>query len=152
YLPSREQPSRIRQRLLGASPVVETAMRIPGGEAVHRAYSIVGEDELAIVEIENRSRVPFAVAFAVRPYNPEGLAVIERIELHDDTTVTIDGRVGLLLPNPPARVAASTFHQGDSASIVFSGAAGPVRDFPKRLKDQAGMAQAAFIYPLPHTA
>src|SRR3954469_16987676 len=152
YIPSREQPSRIKQRLVDGTPVVETVMRITGGEAVHRAYTIAGEDELAIVEIENRSRVPFAVAFAVRPYNPEGLAVIERIELHDDTTVTIDGRVGLLLPKPPARVAASTFHEGDSASIVFAGDAGPVRSFPKRLKDDTGMAQAAFIYPLPHTA
>ena len=42
--------------------------------------------------------MPFAVALAVRPYNPEGLAVIERIELHDGTTVTVDGRVALLLP------------------------------------------------------
>jgi hypothetical protein len=152
YLPSREQPSRVRQRLVDASPVVETAMRVPGGDAVHRAYTIVGEDELAIVEIENRSRVPFAVALAVRPYNPEGLAVIERIELHDDTTVTVDGRVALLLPKPPARVAASTFHEGDSAAAVMGGTATTADHFPKRLRDVAGMAQAAFIYPLPHTA
>ena len=71
-------------------------MRIPSGEAVHRAYSIVGgptnDDDLVIVEVENRSRVPFALALAVRPYNPEGLAPIERIEVHDGTTVTVDGR------------------------------------------------------------
>jgi hypothetical protein len=152
YLPSRESPTRVRQRLVDASPVVETAMRIPSGEAVHRAYSIVGDDELVIVEIENRSRVPFAVALAVRPYNPEGLAVIERIELHERTTVTVDGRVALLLPKPPARVAASTFHEGDSAATVLSGAAGDANSFPKRLRDDAGMAQAAFVYPLPHTA
>ena len=147
----------MRQRLIGASPVVETAMRVPGGEAVHRAYSCVGgsgigEDELAIVEIENRSRVPFAVALAVRPYNPEGLAVIERIELHDGTTVTVDGRVALLLPKAPARVAASTFHEGDSAASVMGGTATTADAFPSRLRDETGMAQAAFIYPLPHTA
>jgi len=152
YVPSRESPSRMRQCLVDASPVVETAMRIPSGEAVHRAYTIVGEDELAIVEIENRSRVPFAVAFAVRPYNPEGLAVIERIEVHDGTTVTVDGRVALLLPKAPSRVAASTFHEGDSATAVMDGTATTPDRFPKRLRDVAGMAQAAFIYPLPHTA
>jgi hypothetical protein len=152
YVPSREKPSRMRQQLLDASPVVETSMRIPSGEAVHRAYTIVGEDELAIVEIENRSRVPFAVAFAVRPYNPEGLAVIERIEVHDGTTVTVDGRVALLLPKPPSRVAASTFHDGDSAAAVLGGTATAASQFPKRLRDVTGMAQAAFIYPLPHTA
>ena len=130
----------MRQRLIGASPVVETAMRIPSGEAVHRAYSIggdSGDDELAIVEIENRSRVPFAVALAVRPYNPEGLAVIERIELHDGTTVTVDGRVALLLPKAPARVAASTFHEGDSAASVMGGTATTADAFPSR-RDEAG--------------
>jgi hypothetical protein len=152
YLPSRERPSRITQRLVDATPVVETTMRIPSGEVAHRAYAIAGDDEFAIVEIENRSRVPFAVALAVRPYNPEGLAVIERIELHDNTTVTVDGRVALLLPKPPSRVAAATFHDGDSVGIVTSGAAVAPKQFPARLKDDTGMAQAAFIYPLPHTA
>src|SRR3954468_4730344 len=152
YIPSREQPSRIKQRLVDGTPVVETVMRITGGEAVHRAYTIAGEDELAIVEIENRSRVPFAVAFAVRPYNPEGLAVIERIEVHERTTVTVDGRIALLLPKPPARVAAATFHQGDSVHVVTSGAAVAAKQFPSKLKDDTGLAQAAFIYPLPHTA
>ena len=152
YVPSREAPSRVRQQLVDATPVVETVMRIPGGEAVHRAYGIAGDDEFAIVEIENRSRLPFALALAVRPYNPEGLAVIERVELHDGTTVTVDGRVALLLPKPPSRVAASTFHEGDSASRVFGGTAVETKEFPRRLRDVAGMAQAAFIYPLPHTA
>ncbi|HEV3226519.1 MAG TPA: hypothetical protein VGZ52_06785, partial [Acidimicrobiales bacterium] len=152
YLPSREPPSRMRQQLVGGTPVVETAMRIPGGEAVHRAYAIAGDDEFAMVEIENRSRVPFALALAVRPYNPEGLAVIERIELHDDTTVTVDGRVALLLPKPPPRAAASTFRDGDSAGIILRGEAPVGGEFPTRLRDEAGMAQAAFVYPLPHTA
>lgn len=152
YLPSRERPSRMKQRLVDGTPVIETTMRIPSGEAVHRAYAIAGDDEFAIVEIENRSRVPFAVALAVRPYNPEGLAVIERIEVHDSTTVTVDGRVALLLPKPPARVAAATFHQGDSVHVVTSGAAVAAKQFPSKLKDDTGLAQAAFIYPLPHTA
>jgi hypothetical protein len=153
HLPSRE--SAVRQRLVGAAPVVETVMRVPGGEAVHRAYGIKatahdGIDELVIVEIENRSRLPFAVAVAVRPYNPEGLAVIERIELHDGTTVTVDGRVGLLLPRAPSHVAASTFHDGDSALAVVGGRAGT--EFPKKVHCHAGLAQAAFVFPLVHTA
>src|SRR5438874_1753251 len=83
-----------RQRLVGAAPVVETAMRVPSGDAVHRAYAIQagGEGgELVVVEIENRSPLPFVAALAVRPYNPEGLAVVERIGLVD-RTVTVDGR------------------------------------------------------------
>ena len=85
----------------------------------------------------------------MRPYNPEGLAVVERVELHDGTTVTVDGRVALLLPKPPARMAASTFHLGDSAATVFAGEAGT--ELP-RVRCDAGLAQAAFVYPLAHAA
>src|SRR5581483_2893677 len=80
-----------------------------------------------------------------------GLAVIERIALHDGTTVTVDGRVAMLLPRPPAQVAASTFRDGDSALTVLAGAATP-GEIPRDLKDDTGMAQAAFVYPVPHTA
>jgi hypothetical protein len=149
HLPSRELPNRVRQQLLDETPVVETAMRVPGGEIVHRTYSIRGDDELVIVEIENQSRVPVALAVAVRPYNAEGLAVIERIGLHDETTVTVDGRVGLLLPKRPARAAMSSFHLGDSSAIVLSGAA--PAELPTERRDAAGMAQAAFVFPLTHS-
>ena len=149
HLPSRE--IAVRQRLVDDAPVIETAMRVPTGDAVHRAYAVQnGDGELVIVEIENRSKLPFAVALAVRPCNPEGLAVVERIELHDGTTVTVDGRVAMLLPKPPSRSAASTFHEGDVASTVMSGAAGET--FPVALRDDAGMASAAFVFPLAHTA
>ena len=152
HLPSREVG--VRQRLVGAAPVVETAMSIPSGDALHRAYAVrrssaEGGGEVLVVEVENASKAPVAVALAVRPYTPEGLSVIERIDLHG-TTVGVDGRVALMLPKPPRRVAASTFHHGDSAAVVMAGAArerwqGPVRD-------RAGLAQAAFVYPLSHGA
>jgi hypothetical protein len=148
HLPSREVA--VRQRLVDDMPVVETAMRVPGGDAIQRVYAVHdGDDELVIVEIENASKLPFAVALAIRPCNPEGLAVVERIALHD-TTVTVDGRVAMLLPKKPRHAAASTFHDGDVASVVLSGNAGT--DLPRDLRDEAGMASAAFLFPLAHTA
>src|SRR4051794_19619101 len=91
HFPSRE--ANVRQSLLGRGPIVETAMRVPGGDAVQRIYAISADEEMAVVEIENRSPAPFAVALSVRPYNPEGLAVVERIGLHGDgRTATVDGR------------------------------------------------------------
>ncbi|HEX2038539.1 MAG TPA: hypothetical protein VHF47_02280 [Acidimicrobiales bacterium] len=147
HLPSRE--TAVRQQLVDDSPVVETAMRVPGGDAVQRVYGVPGPDDLVVVEIENRSPVPFAVALAVRPYNPEGLAVVERIRLLDDV-VTVDGRPALLLPKEPARVAGSTFQEGDCVHVVTSGRAGT--SLPDPLRCDVGLAQAAFLYPLPHTA
>ncbi len=144
--------ANVRQSLVGDSPVVETRMRVPGGDVIHRAYAVRaaaddGGEELVVVEVENDSAVPVALALAVRPYNPEGLAVIERIGLHG-TTVTVDGRVAMLLPKEPSAVAASTFHDGDCSAAVFAGETSDT--FPSDLRDEAGMAQAAFVVPLTH--
>jgi hypothetical protein len=148
HFPSRE--SAVRQQLVGDTPVVETAMRIPGGDAVQRVYAVPGEDgPLAVMEITNRTPTPFAVALNVRPYNPEGLAVVERVSLVD-RTVTVDGRPALLLPKRPQRMAGSTFHDGDAAAIVTSGAAGT--ELPRDLRCEAGLATASFLFPLAHTA
>ena len=147
YVPSRE--AAVRQSLVDGTPVVETAMRVPGGDVAHRVYAIPGDaagEPIAIVEIENRTPTPVAVALAVRPYNPEGLAVVERIRLHDHT-VTVDGRPALLLPRAPQRVAASTFHDGDRAELVFAGGAGT--SLPE-VRCEAGLAQAAFLFPVAH--
>jgi hypothetical protein len=146
HFPSREVS--VRQRLVDAAPVVETMMRVPGGDAVQRVYAVQDAEELAVVEFENASNLPFALALAVRPYNPEGLAVVERIELVD-RTVTVDGRPALLFPTEPALMAGSTFHDGDSMRIVTEGRAGP--SLPE-LRCEAGLAQAAFLFPLAHRA
>jgi hypothetical protein len=149
HVPSREVG--VRQRLVDGAPVVETTLRIPGGDAVNRIYAIRDRSrELVMVEVENRSKLPVALALAIRPYNPEGLSVIERISLHDGTTATVDGRVALLLPKPPGRYAASTFHDGDSALTLMNGEATETWQGSPRCP--AGLAQAGFVYPLAHGA
>ena len=57
HLPGREPA--VRQQLVSEAPVVETLVRIPGGDAVHRAYGIrspraVG-DEWVVAEIGRAS-------------------------------------------------------------------------------------------------
>jgi hypothetical protein len=146
HLPSREVA--VRQRLVDDMPVVETAMRVPSGDIVQRVYCVRnGEDELVIVEIENQSPLPVALALAVRPVTAEGVAVVKRIELHDGTTVTVNGRVAMLLPRSPSRMAGSTAKAGDVESIVRGGEAGD-RLAPVDCPDRG--ASAAFIWPLPH--
>ena len=153
HFPSREVA--VRQCLVEDTPVVETAMRVPGGDAVHRVYAVAGDEPLAVVEIVNASPVPFAVALAVRPYNPEGLAVVERIALHE-RVVTVDGRAALFLPKDPAATAGSTFHEGDCAAAVMSGSAAMsgagAGELPPDLRCDAGLAQGAFVFPLAHSA
>jgi hypothetical protein len=143
HLPSRS--GDVRQGLVEATPVVETTMDVAGGEVAHRVYAVGGDDPLAVVELLSRASAPLTVALAIRPYNPEGLAVIERIEMHD-RTVVLDGRPALFLPDAPQAVAASNFHGGDSALAVMTGRTSG--SLPSRLRCDAGLAQAAFLFPL----
>lgn len=61
-----EEPST-RQALVEGTPVVETRVRIPGGDAIHRAYAIPDHGGLTVVQVENASSLPIAVAFAGAP-------------------------------------------------------------------------------------
>src|SRR6187551_587140 len=49
HLPSRE--TAVRQRLVDGAPVVETSMRVPGGDIAHRAYAArAGGTDVIVVE------------------------------------------------------------------------------------------------------
>ncbi len=56
------EPSRRQSRLRG-TPVVETVLSVPGGDLAHRAYAVpLGAGARAVIELENRSPLPVAVA------------------------------------------------------------------------------------------
>ncbi len=165
---SRQEAS-VRQHLVDDTPVVETAMHVPGGDTVHRAYAVrdrgpTGDGaDLLVVEIENRSAVPVALALVVGPFDPyapgsgpgsEGGRVdgsVSSLTLEsgpDGSVLLVDGRPGLLLAKPPAR-ATSVLAGGDLQAAVAGGQA-PLTLGPVSCPD--GGARAALIYPLPHTA
>jgi hypothetical protein len=52
-----------RQTTLDGTPVVETRVRIPSGDAVQRVYSVADADGLTVIEVTNESTLPIAVAF-----------------------------------------------------------------------------------------
>jgi len=150
HFPS-EEPS-VRQQLVDGSPVVETRMRVPGGDAVHRAYGARGaasDVDVAVIEVENASSLPFALALAVRPYDVRGAAHVERIEVVDDLLV-VDGNVGARLPARPSRVAVTAGDEGDCARLVVAGDA--LEDGPRSVRCRDGRAQVALLFPLAHRA
>lgn len=61
HTPSVEQG--VRQQRRAGVPVVETRVRIPGGDAVQRVWCVPDAGGLVIVEITNDSTLPIAVAF-----------------------------------------------------------------------------------------
>lgn len=64
YTPADEPTTR--QRLIDGTPVVETTVRVPHGDAVQRVYAVADGGGCTVVEVENRSPLPFAVAFSRR--------------------------------------------------------------------------------------
>jgi hypothetical protein len=85
----REEPS-LRQRRLSGAPVIETALRVPGGDALQRAYCTADAGGLAVIEVENASSLPFAVAFshgALRTARPPTEVPVAGIVLPPDAVV-----------------------------------------------------------------
>ena len=79
--PSTE-PS-VRQTRRAGVPVVETRVRIPGGDAIARVYAVADAGGLVVIEISNESTLPIAVAFtrpdliSSRTPSPRGAQGIE---------------------------------------------------------------------------
>lgn len=60
HTPEREPSTR--QRRIDGAPVVETSVRVPSGDAIQRVYAVADHGGLTVIEVENRSPAPFAVA------------------------------------------------------------------------------------------
>jgi hypothetical protein len=134
-VPARE--TAVRQSLVDDAPVVRTAMRVPGGDAVQYVYGAAGAGAPIVVEIENDSPAPFVVAFVVR-----GARAIAA----DGTIVGVDQHPALLAPRAPSRWAVGN---GTSAEVQVCSGAAVQGAFPPR-RDRAGRLEAAFLHPVAH--
>ena len=146
HFPSREMA--VRQRLVEETPVVVTAMRIPGGDIEHRSYAVSGALPSIVIEIENLTPTPVAVSIAVRPYGLTGQASLRSIEL-EGRSVFVNGELAVVLPRDPGQVVASNLAGGDSAMLLVDDQPGST--LFETLTCSAGLAQAAFSFPLVHT-
>ncbi len=147
--PSRE--ASVRQHPVGGAPVVETALRVPGGDVVARAYGVqasAGEwrGPAVVVEVENLTAVPVALAFAVRPLQLDGPGSVRSVH-SDGPVVSIDGSPRILLARSPARVVADRLDD-----VVGRLADGDDRTGPVSSERPTGDVEAAFVVPLTHTA
>ncbi|OWY61569.1 hypothetical protein B7486_63110, partial [cyanobacterium TDX16] len=98
HVPSDERA--VRQHLVGGAPVVETAMRIPSGDAVHRVWAVPGPGgPTVVVEVENTSPVPVALALAVAPSGGQD-AGPQQVALAG-SEVLVDGEPVVVLPKEP---------------------------------------------------
>ena len=110
HVPSREPA--VRQQRMSGTAVVETRVRVPTGDAVQRVYSVADAGGLTVVEVENESTLPFAIAFSGRDGVLTDRAVaalpIEGIELPPSAFVLPVGHratVRVAIAHDPSRVA-----------------------------------------------
>lgn len=61
HVPARE--AAVRQQRIDGTPVTETRVRVPNGDVVQRIYSVVDGGGVTIIEVENESTLPVAIAF-----------------------------------------------------------------------------------------
>jgi hypothetical protein len=142
------RPSRapvVRQRLLGDAPVLETAMRVPGGGALHRVR--VHQHRARSVH-RHRDREPHGGAGRSgarrAALQRRGLRRRAQIDLVD-TTVLVDGEPGLVFTKPPADLVGSVLASGTARAASSSAAArprGPV------LSTTPTAGPPAFVFPL----
>lgn len=143
HVPSREPSTR--QRLVDGMPVIETSVRVPGGDVTSRAYHAVigGIGDAAVMEVANQSPVPVVVAWAVVP----GVSAVRRIELLGGRSVVVDGRGALMLPGAPR---AGAWSESGGADLVARIEGGPTDSRTASVTSRAGRAAAAFVYAVPH--
>ncbi len=148
YLPARE--ITVRQRLVDDTPVVETALRIRGGDIDQRVFAITGDDGApwAIVEIHNRSAAAVAVAAVIRPWGPEGPVRVAEVDCQGEW-LFVDGRPAVALPQPPWRTYGATAGDPDGVARALLTGLDSTLDGPLVCPD--GAAQVAAVVPLPHT-
>ncbi len=76
--------SGVRNTRVAGTAVFETKVRIPGGDAIQRVWSVADQGGYTIVEVQNDSSLPIAVAFTrsdVVANRPPAAVPIEGIDL-----------------------------------------------------------------------
>lgn len=136
---------RISQRLVGPA-TIETTIDTPSGPIVQRvASAVVDSEPVALVEIENQGSVAIAAGIVARPLvhhgrgylgtasvSPTGIDLADQGAIHFEQAVATSVADGVdLLANMPAADAGAT---------------------PANIGSKAGGAQAAAVFPVPHTA
>jgi hypothetical protein len=131
----------VRQHLLDDTPVVVTAMRVPGGDVIHRAAGISdGTGRAVSIEVENQTATPVSVAFAVRP---EGPGSIRALAIEGDRIV-VDDRVAMIMGRAAGGTAAV---DGNAIWSAVTAEPGPG---DVSLASPDGMAGGAVVVALPH--
>ena len=127
----------VRQHRVGDAPVVETAMRVPSGDAIHRVYGVAGDGAPIVIEVENASPAPFVLALVVRGAGQVAV---------DGVTARIDRQFALTTPRAPSRWATTTAAPVQLPVTTGHAQTGP---FPGA-RDRGARLEVALLHPVAH--
>jgi hypothetical protein len=152
HVPAREGTAR--QRLVDAAPVVETRVRVAGGDVVITEWAVPAGTGVrrVTVGIRNESAAAVALAAVLRPWGPAGMGSITRVAcaggaLH---AVAAPGTVTLSGDIAPAHLALPGDEGGDAGLVVLAGGSRPLVD--STALDPDGWASGALVWPLARQA
>ena len=151
--PSME--AAVRQQAYEATAVVQTALKVPGGDVVQRVAAAVVRSgswsgDAVVVEVENLSPTPVGLALSIRPWRLDRRGRISEVRI-DGTTVLVDGQPAVLFPRPAVRMV----HGGteEVAVRLAAGEDGPPESLVRRDRRQDdGDLEVALVLPLQHGA
>jgi hypothetical protein len=114
--PSRERS--LQQGLLHDLPIVETRVDRSGVRLTTTAWT-EGQGLFLRAKVQNRSRGQrhFQVAFAIRPFNAEGIGLLHHLEFNAEAEAFIlEGKKRVSFSRKPGVVRCRTHQEGDSAA------------------------------------
>lgn len=139
---------RVTQTVV-APAIVETTVKTPSGPVVQRiAAGVVDGEPVAIIEIENTAGVAIAVGAVARPLRLDGRGYIGACRV-EETGLRVDGRRVVRFESAPASVACAAGAEGDLLQQLPEPTDGTRA---AEVTCRSGAAQAAAVWPLPHTA
>jgi hypothetical protein len=136
----------VRRHRLAPAPAYETRVRIPSGDAVQRVYGARARDgsPWVVVDVENASPAPFAIAFVLRSAAPQRCQVALDAA-RAPVLVWFDDRAVLALARPPMRWALADAATGTAATVT----GGTAREGPFE-GAQVARPEVALVHPVTH--
>ena len=141
-------PSRLPQvdQSLELDPDMRITTACRDGENKLETRVALNGSRSGLLELTARGSSPAGgwLVVALRPYNPEGVRLVEHIETHG-TGWLVDGKARIDLSPVPERVLFSDYREGDVLGKLDSPGKGPDRG---SVRCPVGMATAAALFPI----
>lgn len=142
----------MRQSAMSATPVIESLMRVPGGDIIHRIGAVALSGSAGLIpavkiEIENTSAVPVALAMVIRPWRLDAGGSVRSVNLCGAVADVNGGDAAVAFTRPPARVV-----HGTRDSVAPTVSEGNDEAPGDSYTSSNGDLEVALIFPLAHTA